>query len=596
MTAMSASTMPASARSEYQPSIGLLIVLAWIVIAGQMLWMDWSSTAKVLGDTDDAMRLLEVREFLAGRGWFDLHEPRLQPPMGYDTHWSRLIDAGLAGLFLLLHQFTDAAFAERLMRVIWPLLWIGPAIGGTIALTWRLGGRPAAVVVLFLLVFGLPAFIQFKPGRIDHHDVQITLAILTLAAAVWADRVRWTPWAAGVLSALELAIGIEGMPFIVLAGAVFAVRYLLRRADAAALAQYGLALAASTAIVFFATIGPDHWTGTACDSMALNFAASAAWLGLALHIVGRFFAVEPPRVRWFAITAVLGLAAGLFVLIEPRCLGGPLAMVDPTVRRIWLAYVTEAQPYMSTALSDPVTGVSFAAYPIAGIVAALVLARNANLYRDSGYIALVAALLLSDALTVVAIRSVSYTIWIAMPFVAAALPVLYSRLKLASLPAMALVTLPFTPALLTSGSGMIVEAAGVPQVNRYNSEDAPCFEIENYKTLARLPAGLIVTDVDYGPFVLALTPHSVLGAPYHRLSYGITASFRAFTAPPEAAREVLRQAKATYVMTCGVRAPPGLSNAELRNSLWTKLKAGDVPNWLERVPDTGPFAVYRFKS
>ena len=137
--------------STYQPNIALLVGLVWSVVVGQMLWLDWSQTAHLLGDSDDAMRLVEMRAFLAGRGWFDLHEPRLQPPLGYDSHWSRLIDAGLAGLFLIFRNVTDAATAERLTRVVWPSLWLLPAIAGTAALAWRLGGRAAAQVALLLL-------------------------------------------------------------------------------------------------------------------------------------------------------------------------------------------------------------------------------------------------------------------------------------------------------------------------------------------------------------------------------------------------------------------------------------------------------------
>jgi hypothetical protein len=127
------------------------------------------------------------------------------------------------------------------------------------------------------------------------------------------------------------------------------------------------------------------------------------------------------------------------------------------------------------------------------------------------------------------------------------------------------------------------------------TEDAACFEIQNYAALTQLPTGLIVTDVDYGPFVLALTPHSVLAAPYHRLSYGIVASHRAFASPPDQAREILRQAQATYVMTCGARAPRDLSETDNQRSLWTQLKGGNVPNWLEPMAGTGPFGIFRIK-
>jgi hypothetical protein len=155
-----------SGHSTYQPNITLLVGLVTLVVAGQLLWLDWASTAKLLGDPDDAMRLVEVRAFLAGAGWFNLHEPRLQPPIGYDTHWSRLIDAALMGLFLIFRSFTDTAFAERLMRAVWPLLWIAPSIAGAVAISWRLGGRAASLVVLLLLLLGLPAFfsVQARPN------------------------------------------------------------------------------------------------------------------------------------------------------------------------------------------------------------------------------------------------------------------------------------------------------------------------------------------------------------------------------------------------------------------------------------------------
>jgi hypothetical protein len=41
------------------------------------------------------MRLVEVRDLIAGQGWFDLTQHRLDPP-GVSIHWSRVIDAPLA--------------------------------------------------------------------------------------------------------------------------------------------------------------------------------------------------------------------------------------------------------------------------------------------------------------------------------------------------------------------------------------------------------------------------------------------------------------------------------------------------------------------
>src|SRR3954468_5092702 len=97
-----------TAGAAREPSFGVLVGLAWFVIATDLIVRNWAGTALTLGDTDDAMRLVPLRDFLGGQGWFDLHQPRLAPPLGYDSHWSRLIDTGLAGLFRLFHHFADA--------------------------------------------------------------------------------------------------------------------------------------------------------------------------------------------------------------------------------------------------------------------------------------------------------------------------------------------------------------------------------------------------------------------------------------------------------------------------------------------------------
>src|SRR6266436_4883492 len=289
-------SMAAGAMRE--PSFGTLVGLAWLVIATDLIVRNWAGTALTLGDTDDAMRLVQLRDFLGGQGWFDLHQPRLGPPVGYDSHWSRLIDAGLAGLFGLFHYFADAALAERLMRVVWPVLWILPAIVGAAAIAWRIAGRAAAIVTLLLAVVGLPAFQQFLPGRIDHHNIQIALSVATVAATVWSDRSRYAAWAAGALTGLALAIGLESIAFLGLCGAA-----------------YGLALAVSTLAAFLVSVGPDHWGRSACDTLAVNWALPVAAAGLLMGVAGTTIASDRRVVRAAAVAAIAVAAALAFASI-----------------------------------------------------------------------------------------------------------------------------------------------------------------------------------------------------------------------------------------------------------------------------------------
>lgn len=153
----------------------------------------------------------------------------MQPPEGYDSHWSHLIDAGLAALLFLFCLFTDGVLAERLMRAWWPLLWLLLTIAGMAAIAWRIAGREAATVALLLALVGVPGYQQFTPGRIDHHNVQIALTMLAVAAIVWSDRLRWAPRAAGALSGAALTIGFESAPYLAACGAVFALRYVFDR-------------------------------------------------------------------------------------------------------------------------------------------------------------------------------------------------------------------------------------------------------------------------------------------------------------------------------------------------------------------------------
>src|SRR3546814_13097967 len=82
------------------------------------------------------MRLRQVRGLLDGQGWYDLRQYRLNPPGGFDIHWSRLVDLPIAGLILLFKPFVGTGEAERLACGIAPLLPLSITMGG-VAFTVR---------------------------------------------------------------------------------------------------------------------------------------------------------------------------------------------------------------------------------------------------------------------------------------------------------------------------------------------------------------------------------------------------------------------------------------------------------------------------
>jgi len=580
--------------STNQPNFALLLALAWLLAVLQLAAQHWATTAHTLLDTDDAMRLVQMRDFIAGHGWYDLHQPRINPPAGYDSHWSRLIDAGLTGLLWMLGRAFDAALAERLMRTIWPMLWLLPTMGGAAAIAWRIAGREAALIALLLGTLGLQAFYQFRPGRIDHHNVQIALSLLLVAATVWSDRVRWVAVAAGLITALMLAIGLECLPYLIVCGIAFALRYVADPAAGSTARDYGLALAAGSAVAFFGVVGPSHWTQGYCDAVGINWVALAVVAGLGLARAGQR-GIRDWRTR-LALTLVIGAGAlALCIALEPRCLRGPYGQVDAALGPIWLDHVHEMQPLIREIVTNPLAAVGMAAFPALAAVAAILMLREGACRRDFGFLAASGAFAAAALTTIAAIKGYSYATWLAIPLVAAFALRLFALLRVTSLlPRTALGVL-LTPALVSLGAVTIADAATSGRAEGNALERSGCRDTASYADLASLPPGLVAGTIELGPFLLALTPHTALAAPYHRNGDGIAAGHAILAAPPDEARRLVAEKHVTYVAVCGQTGPYGLGRVQRAASLWTKLEAGEPPAWLERLDVSGPIAVYRVR-
>jgi len=580
--------MPTNPRALSFP---VLLGLAWAVTAAVLLAQRWPEMEQRLFDADDAMRLVEVRAFLAGHGWFDLHEARLDPPTGYDGHWSRLIDAGLAALYLAARPFVTAELAEQLMRALWPLLWLLVAMGSVAGAAWRIGGRGAALIALLLSACALPAFQHFKPGRIDHHNVQIALALAAVAAACWADRMRYAAALAGALSGMALAIGLENVPFTALVGVALAVRLVL---GPVVPPHYGAGLVAGTAAGFLLVVPPAHWGRPACDAIAVNWLVPVVIAGAGLCIVAAGADRRTALSRGLALFGIGVAATAAFVLIEPRCIGGPFALTDQAVKLLWLNGVDETESLLSVARSMPMTAAWLATFPLVALVAAAGLVRDAALRRDFAFWLCALALALALALTVGAAKLYAYAMWFALPLVAALVARLTASSPRVTLAARLAAAILLTPTIVTAGAITFAQAVGGAATRAGLVDRAACTRNAAYGALARLPAGLVATEINYGPYVLALTPHAVMAAPYHRLSGGVIAAHAILNGTPDEAKAVAIRHAVAYVAVCGRHTSTGIDPGP--GSLWADLRAGRPPAWLAPVNgtrDDETFAVYR---
>src|SRR4030081_3770732 len=107
--------------------------------------------------TDDAMRLVQVRDWIGGQGWFDVFQYRLDPP-GTSMHWSRVIDAPLAALILLLKPLLGMHSAEAVTLYFWPALLFAVALALIAAIAKQMSNNiNPLIAAVVLAVLSLPA-------------------------------------------------------------------------------------------------------------------------------------------------------------------------------------------------------------------------------------------------------------------------------------------------------------------------------------------------------------------------------------------------------------------------------------------------------
>jgi len=562
----------------------------WLAICGYLLVQGWRAAVAGFGDSDDAMRLVLVRGLVSGRGWYDQKVLRIQPPDGVWLHWSRLLDGALAAPLWGLEHLIAPAQAEVWLRRLWPLILILPMLFAARALVRRFNPHPAQraaaeIAAAAIALVCVPLYAQFHPGRIDHHNVQILLWLTAFAGAAGAG--RRSAALAGAAIGLGLAIGIEAILFEAAIAAFVTLRMLVWPREAPRGRAFALALAGVLVVAFLVQTPPLRWGVSACDALGLNLTLGVvvgAGLLVAASLANRL------ALRLALSGAAAAAAAAACLALDPACVHGPFAQVDPRIFGVWLNSVQELRSIPQLLHDDFATGLTLLIAGAYGLLAWLTLGlwtgeRTRPVYLLTGLMLVIAA-----ASTWGMLRMSSYLMWAALPAGATLAARLASRLsRTASAPAVrvflfGLILAPTLPAALVVAPmklhrGSAPRAASVATAGN-------CFSVSAYRELAALPPGLTVGETDLGAFVLVYTSSQVLAAPYHRADKGILAAQAILAAPSNRAQALTKAAGATYVLTCGAHAARD-DKAFGPQSLRATLDAGQTPAWLKRVSPPG---------
>ena len=566
----------------------LLVILAWAVLGAWLIYARWNYIAGfVLSDTDDNMRMSQVRALLAGQDWFDLRQYKMNWPEGANIHWSRLVDLPIAGLILLGRLFLTGPHAEQMAVAVAPLIPLMLLFVSLTLIVRRLVAPAAWPLAIACLFFASSTLGMFQPTRIDHHNWQ--LALLALGAAGIADPRRARGGATlGIASALSLSIGLEMIIYLALSGVAMVLFWIRDADERRRLATYAVTLAGGTGAGFLAFASYAN-RAAVCDALSpvwLSDAllAGALLLGLAVW--------SPARWQWrLAGAAVAGVMVAAFhALAWPQCLTR-LEGVSPELYDLWLSHVREARPIYRHGWRTASAVLGLAATGVIGwgLLAWTARREAERLRRIIGVMlpALAAFLLLfwqtrtGPAAQMLAIPGAVFLVWRLAPLAFA------SNNTLVRVFGTSFVVL----AGLGAAGPLVLD--NVPQKQRTSREvsiasaNTNCPSLWAMKPVAQQPKGIVFTFGDLAPRLITVTHHRSIIGPYHRNEEQLLDMMHAFRGSADQAHAILRKYKSDYLLVCPMMSQSTVFKAEAPNGFYAQLEKGRVPAWLQPI-DLGP--------
>ena len=575
----------------------LWVFLIWLGTAAVFVWQRWAGIHWfALGDTDDNLRIAQVRALIAGQDWFDLRQYRLNPPFGADIHWSRIVDLPIAGIKLALSPLTGGRSAETVAVAAAPMLPMLIAMAAMAVTARRLMAPAAFLLGVGILLCTVSTRGMWMPLRIDHHGWQLAMLAVAVAGLVDPKPARGGA-TVGIAAAVSLSIGLEMLLYLALAGALTGLLWVRDRDQAPRLAAYGVSLGGGCALGFAAFASYAN-RAPVCDALSpvwLSVMVAAGALALLLAWVSP--KAWPARLALAALAGAL-LAAG-YVLVWPHCVGR-LEGASPELQHMWLSRVREAMPVYKHVWRTIVTVVTLPAIGLVGYAAMLWLSRREPErlipWACAASLALLACGLLlwqtraGPAAQLLAVPGAAGLAWLLIGWFRRRTNIFVRVLGTVA------------AVLVASGLATQFAVALVPQQKATNraavdAANRKCPTLPGLRPIALLPKGTILTHVDLGPRIISVTHHNAVAGPYHRNGEDILAVMRAFRGTADQAWRTVKARRIDYVLICPNMSETTVYQAQAPRGFYMKLVEGNAPAWLEAVvlPPDSPYRMWRVR-
>jgi hypothetical protein len=572
------------------------VLLVWLGFVAWFVYSKWTDIRFFnLGDTDDNLRMMQVRGLLHGQDWYDLRQYRLNPPFGANIHWSRLVDLPLAGLILALRPFLGGPGAERAAVAIAPMLPYLLLFFSVALTVRRLVDRRAYAFALLALFFAGSTNGMFLPERIDHHGWQLALLALSVSALADPNRIRGG-LTLGISTALSLAIGLEMLIYIAIAGVATVLFWVDDREERDRLRAYAVALGGATAAAFLVFASNDNWKAV-CDALSPVWLSNALLGGALLFVLAT---LSPPdwRRRLALAVAAGAVVAAFHAIAWPHCIHR-LEGVSPEVDQLWLSHVREARPIYrhgwriaSLIVALPITGAIGW-----GLLAWLRRGNREQLRRvlAAAAPALAAAVLLlwqtrtGPAAQMLATIGAAALVWNLAPLVWNAKSEILRVLGFSAL------VIVGAGAVVPFAFNLLPQEKQTPRQLAIGRANRLCNSLWGLRPVAQQPKGMVFTFIDLGPRLITVTHHDAVGGPYHRNGQQIADVMNAFRGSEAQAHRLIAKYHSNYLLTCPDSSTTTIFMAETPKGFYGQLQRGQVPKWLTPVPlpPDSPFRMWK---
>ncbi|MEM5474305.1 hypothetical protein WNZ14_21465 [Hoeflea sp. AS60] len=535
-------------------------------------------------DVDNHMRALQIRTVMSSAGhWFDLTLPMIATPDAYVSPWSRLIDLPYVVIAKILESFLPPSAALEWAFLIWPPLmlaifsWLCVLIIARLLGGFQLSGVRYSLVLALTMVLMVTAVLEFAPGRIDHHNVQIITMLAVLLGLLRWDRAGG--WLIGAGSALSVVVGLECLPFVVIAFSGLVVCYLFAvRGAEQVLAGAAAAMLATSVVCAAAFLGPNVALAQ-CDAFSAPYLMLMIGGSLILFAASRGAASAALPVKLLVLGLPTAALLGAVAWLYPSCLQGPYQVIDPLSRALWFNRIWQEESFLLFYRKGQYEAVLNLALQ-AMMIACAVPFMWARAKRDPG---LVISLLIAAAALVLTLIVTRY-----IRFPAALAPLFLPAIIAHLISGESVLQRRWAGGLSAGviGTASLLYVTVPPIEWSFDSVDFMSFDEckdQDFSVLSKVAPGRIAVPLGLSMPLAEVLPDgfSIANVPFHRAAPGMKRMFETFTtADPDVRRAAL--APFDYLAVCRFK----LRSEDGDTALYATLSAGgDWPGLIRIAPE-----------